>query len=111
MMEFLSGLMDAGFVDEPAPDPEAEIPLGLVVSAPAEHGEDLIEEARIASVSMRGIPFVIFIEEDEDGNEVFGNAAEYQVAMDRLRPPTEEEATAWCNRVVGERLAALGWKP
>jgi hypothetical protein len=113
MMDFLDGLMDTGLVDQAEPDPEVEVSLGLVVSLPAARPEDLnVEEGFFLAEKPGESPFVIFIEDDDDGNEIFGNQKEFAEAMDRLTtPPTEAEAIAWSNLLSGARLAQMGWEP
>ena len=111
-MDFLDDLMSTGFVDEAAPDPEAEVTLGLVVSLPAKRGEDLnLEEVFFLAETRGNAPFVIFIEEDDDGNEIFENAKDFMEAMGMSRLPTEAEAIAWSNLLSGARLAQMGWEP
>jgi hypothetical protein len=112
-MNFLDDLMDTGFADEAEPDPETEVALGLVVSLPANRGEDLNIEEQFYIAETRGNhPFVVFSEDSEDGTaEVFLNAKEFMEPMGRLVPPTEAEAIQWSNLLSGARLAQMGWEP
>jgi hypothetical protein len=112
MTDIFSDLMNTGFVDEEPVDPDIEVSLGLVVSLPAERGQDLnIEEQWFLAENPGESPFVIFTETDDDGEkEIFGNQKEFAEAMGRLAP-TEAEAIAWSNLLSGARLAQMGWDP
>jgi hypothetical protein len=96
----------AGIADDEYSDPNVPVALGLVVAAKARRGEDLNIEAQAFVDSTRGLPLILFIElaDDDPTVECFGNAEEYQRAMDRLTPPTEEEAIAWENARISEQL-------
>jgi hypothetical protein len=85
--------------DEPR-QPGAIAKAGLVVSEKAPTGQALHAEEGCYLETAK-LPFVLFMEEDDDGREVFGNASEFQDAMDLIRPPTEQEAIAWSNDRLG----------
>jgi hypothetical protein len=95
-----------GIADEEFRDPSAPVVAGLVVARKANNGNDLVLEAAACVDSTRGLPLVMFIETDDDDPnvEVFANAEQYRVAMDRFTPPTMEEAMAWEAQVISERL-------
>ncbi len=108
MIDFdsLTGIAD----DEYVPD-DVIPPRGLVVAEKAKTGNDLVLESFAFLDSTRGMPLVVFIETDDTDPSVerFANATEYQKAMDWIRPPTEQEALAWENQRISERLEK--WAP
>jgi hypothetical protein len=76
-------------------NPRAVEVFGFVCAEKAPHGNCLIPETQ-CYLETKDLPFVIFEEESEDGSATaFANAAEFQQAMDWIRPPTEAEAQAW----------------
>jgi hypothetical protein len=102
-----------GFADDEAV-PDDVIPArGLIVAAPAAHGNDLVLESQVMVDSMKGLPFAMFYEPSEADPLVdeWKNRREFADAM-HLAPgilPTEAEADAWLNRTIGERLEK--WRP
>lgn len=74
-------------------DPNAPPPaLGLVVAESAPSGAVITAEA----ATLRDCNFVpVFIEEDDDGVERFGNAATFAQRMSMVSLPSEAEAAAW----------------
>jgi hypothetical protein len=99
--------MTGGFADQERDDPKNPAPLGLVVAPVAAPGELAREEAAFRA-STAGLPMVVFVEEDDDGGEVFANAATYRDAMGIMHLPSVEEAMAWQRQAIADRLAA--WK-
>jgi hypothetical protein len=110
MLDFLDDLLSPA--DEPR-DRTAPVTLGLVVSEKAESGEALSEEARLYAAA-GAEPTVIFVDEDEQGREIFADdavtlpndgtrrgqqSATFADAMGLPagQRPTPSEAIAWSN--------------
>src|SRR5258708_3136936 len=99
-----------GIADEEYQDPNIPAVVGLVVGAkarPAIAGnDDLAIEAAGAGDAMRGLPLEMFFEPDDadPSIEKFANMDEFRVAMDRLTPVSEQEASAWVRARISERL-------
>jgi hypothetical protein len=97
-----------GFADQEREDSKNPPSLGLVVACKASSAQELEDEAAAFKFSTAGLPMVVFVEEDEDGNEVFANARQYADAMGITYLPTEAEAMAWEKQTIADRLAQ--WK-